>query len=245
MTSNFLSRLLPAQSGSPSIYETLRQHDEDDASDIEERAGLALDEENLGQYYQHFDLDDAQTTAADSRLTVDDRQRSPHPAELHTRRPSRRNRSAQRTSRPRWMQNSPRLVGVEEADDEVPPSLLIEGKDIPDGAKQEDGGQLGRQMSGEVPTSEPVTSQARRQWETTQARQRLHIAEQAPQQPASPRTRMRGPNLAFADPREKAMWRWANIENLDNFLNEIYVYFIGNGIWSITLHRVLNLLYVE
>ncbi|OAX81033.1 hypothetical protein ACJ72_04627 [Emergomyces africanus] len=38
------------------------------------------------------------------------------------------------------------------------------------------------------------------------------------------------------------MWRWANVENLDNFLADVYDYFLGNGIKSILLSRVLNLL---
>ena len=242
MASNFLSRLLPAQSGSPSIYETLRQHEEDDNSDVEERAGLALDEENLGQNYQQFDLEDAQTTAADSHLTVDDRQRSPLRHDGYTRRSVYRPKSAQRIPRPRWMQHSPGLLGVDEADDEVPPSLLIEGDDIVDGGKHDPDGQIGRDIAGDVPTPGTTTAAARRQWEATQARQRLHSTESISRQPAPPKATARGPNLAFADPKEKAMWRWANIENLDNFLNEVYVYFIGNGIWSITLHRILNLL---
>jgi autophagy-related protein 9 len=51
------------------------------------------------------------------------------------------------------------------------------------------------------------------------------------------------PNLASASPKDKAMWRWANVENLDNFLKEVYVYYLGNGIWCILLSRTLNLLY--
>jgi len=43
-------------------------------------------------------------------------------------------------------------------------------------------------------------------------------------------------------PKEQAMWRWANVENLDNFLKDVYDYFLGNGIKCILLGRVLNLL---
>lgn len=39
------------------------------------------------------------------------------------------------------------------------------------------------------------------------------------------------------------MWRWANVEDLDNFIKDVYIYFLGNGIWSIFLGRALNLLY--
>jgi autophagy-related protein 9 len=50
--------------------------------------------------------------------------------------------------------------------------------------------------------------------------------------------------MAMIDPKEKAMWMWANVENLDNFLKDVYTYFLGNGIWSILLNRALSLLYV-
>ena len=40
------------------------------------------------------------------------------------------------------------------------------------------------------------------------------------------------------------MWLWANVENLDNFLKDVYTYFLGNGMWSILLNRALSLLYV-
>ncbi|KAJ5454589.1 Autophagy-related protein 9 [Penicillium daleae] len=50
------------------------------------------------------------------------------------------------------------------------------------------------------------------------------------------------PSLSNTDPKKKAMWRWANVENLDNFLKDVYTYFLGNGFWSILLSRSLNLL---
>jgi autophagy-related protein 9 len=60
-----------------------------------------------------------------------------------------------------------------------------------------------------------------------------------------PRLKVWGhPNLAAVDPKEKAMWLWANVENLDNFLKDVYTYFLGNGMWSILLNRALSLLYV-
>lgn len=40
------------------------------------------------------------------------------------------------------------------------------------------------------------------------------------------------------------MWRWANVEDLDNFLTELYNYYLDKGIWSITLARSLRLLMV-
>ena len=53
-------------------------------------------------------------------------------------------------------------------------------------------------------------------------------------------TRMRG-----LDDYEKALWNWVNVYNLDAFLQEVYAYYEGKGIYSIALSRGLNLLFVE
>ncbi|PWN88153.1 APG9-domain-containing protein [Acaromyces ingoldii] len=44
------------------------------------------------------------------------------------------------------------------------------------------------------------------------------------------------------DPKERALWNWANVDNLDEFLQEVYSYYIGKGIFCIALSRALNLL---
>ncbi|GAA5868016.1 hypothetical protein JCM8547_000782 [Rhodosporidiobolus lusitaniae] len=44
--------------------------------------------------------------------------------------------------------------------------------------------------------------------------------------------------------RERALWRWVNVEDLDGFLQQVYLYYVGKGIWAIGLERVLNLLTV-
>lgn len=47
---------------------------------------------------------------------------------------------------------------------------------------------------------------------------------------------------AGLDPCERALWNWVNVYNLDAFLQEVYVYYEGKGIYSIALSRLLNLL---
>ncbi|SCU93702.1 LAMI_0E15302g1_1 [Lachancea mirantina] len=42
-------------------------------------------------------------------------------------------------------------------------------------------------------------------------------------------------------PREKALWKWANVENLDIFLQEVYAYYLGNGFYCICISKILNL----
>lgn len=54
---------------------------------------------------------------------------------------------------------------------------------------------------------------------------------------------VRGPSRdSILDRREKALWMWANVENLDEFLSEMYAYYTGKGVVCIALGRALNLL---
>ena len=220
MASNLVSRLLLTSNGSPSIYETIRQHDESsDDSDIEQRAGMALDEENLRNQFPDFDPEDAQLKA--SRTTCQSN--------------SNNNRGHQmqgaRTKRPGNLE-------VEDADDEVPASLLIEGESQRPSPRKFD--HLTGTLNPSMPVSGAASKATREQWETTQAHQLLYPRDTTHSNRARPVTELRG--LAFADPSQKAMWRWANVENLDTFLTEVYIYYLGNGFLSIMLQRSLQLL---
>ncbi|KAL8784155.1 MAG: hypothetical protein Q9213_004129 [Squamulea squamosa] len=222
MTSNMFSRFFPASSGSPSIYETLRQRDESsDQSDIEERAAMAATKKDVEEQFHDYELDD-------------------DVAEAGTRRQVGRlgNRVALKTRERRVPQHpsSSDVPYAEEVDDDVPPSLLIEGNDSPVSPLQE---QQPRPTASPIPG--PASRATRAKWRATQEQQRLHSdVPPRPSQSAQPGSRI--PGLAIASPRERAMWRWANVEDLDNFLRDVYEYFLGNGIWCILLSRVLNLL---
>lgn len=48
-------------------------------------------------------------------------------------------------------------------------------------------------------------------------------------------------NLTAIDPKERALWKWTNVEHLDSFLREIYDYYLGNGFYCILLSRALNM----
>jgi autophagy-related protein 9 len=54
-------------------------------------------------------------------------------------------------------------------------------------------------------------------------------------------TRPRNP-MGGLDAYERALWNWVNVYNLDAFLQEVYQYYEGKGIYSIALSRGLNLL---
>lgn len=41
-----------------------------------------------------------------------------------------------------------------------------------------------------------------------------------------------------------ALWRWVNVDDLDRFLQDVYSYYVGNGVWAIGLSRLCNLMTV-
>ena len=47
------------------------------------------------------------------------------------------------------------------------------------------------------------------------------------------------------DAYERALWNWVNVYNLDAFLQEVYHYYQGKGIYCIAISRGLNLLSVS
>ncbi len=208
--------------GEPSIYETLRQHDEEsDRSDIEERAGMAIDEENLGTGFHDYELDDALADVAASEVIP--------PGTRENSRQSRGLLAGEPHHQPR--------TNMDDLDDEVPQSLLIQDEhDAPPMP-------TARQIQAlPPPIPGPASRGTRARWRSTQEQQRLH--HDIP--PASAQASLKhrhNHSMGMMDPKERALWIWANVENLDNFLQDVYDYFVGNGIWCIFLSRLLNLLY--
>ncbi|SCU92664.1 LANO_0E01684g1_1 [Lachancea nothofagi CBS 11611] len=47
--------------------------------------------------------------------------------------------------------------------------------------------------------------------------------------------------LSTLSSRERALWKWANVENLDIFLQEVYQYYLGNGFYCICIEKALNI----
>ncbi|KAG0142199.1 hypothetical protein CROQUDRAFT_50622 [Cronartium quercuum f. sp. fusiforme G11] len=52
------------------------------------------------------------------------------------------------------------------------------------------------------------------------------------------------PTISTLSPREVALWRWVNLDDLDAFLQEVYGYYCGKGIWAIGLARLCSLMTV-
>lgn len=242
MASNILSRLLPTNPSARSIYDDLRAHDEASESDIEERAGLALDEENLG--FHDDELGNADVfNGEDSRITAESTaflaQQQNQP-----RRPGTERKGRSQRGHSKWLTQSPRLL-EEDGDDDVPASLLIEGNDNPgpSGPSQPRVRQT-RKQKRQPAIPGPSTRETRAHWETAQVQQRLHHDddEGIHEEPHAIRPK---PGLLTGSPREKAMWRWINVTNLDNFIKEVYDYYTGAGIWCIVLEKALNLVQVS
>jgi autophagy-related protein 9 len=235
MPSQLLSRLLPTD-GSPSIYEAIRDHDdESETSDFNDRAGLALDEQNLGERSENLDIEHVGISTSQTTTRSNHGRGRLHGAADRTA------RVAKGLSRPRWMMGrSHKLLDVEEADDDVPASLLFEGGDI---QQVQNLPNLPPPPSFS-PDHSPLTGLA-----ADQKIQNRHGLYTRPRRTQSARAKTTvAPTLsplAMADPKEKAMWRWTNVENLDNFLHEVYMYYLHHGFWSIILRRVLGLMTIS
>jgi len=141
--------------------------------------------------------------------------------------------------------------GGESSDDEGPPqSFMIEqatraAMDPQYAGQANAGSKRGRPLhsvEGKVlrPPKAAVTSMPPKPYEVSPER---HSARDSrPQASSSSSGARQGGALYALDAREKALWNWVNVENLDGFLQEVYCYYEGNGIYSIALSRALNLL---
>ncbi|KAL1881373.1 hypothetical protein VTK73DRAFT_4380 [Phialemonium thermophilum] len=203
-----------------------------DNPDIESEAGL-LDAENLNHQFYDDDLEHAEG------LTQDDSRLSHLPSSGPTIKDDRRGRPIHSFASPRW------LAHVDDGDDDVPASLLVEPHDIshspPSGRRRKLSGQSHQPSS----LDESSARKPRFQWEGATARHGLHdedgmLAFQS--RSVEPRGFMT--SVIPGNAKQKAEWRWANVSNLDNFIKDVYDYYHGYGIWCILLERCLHLLNV-
>lgn len=219
------SRLVPGSQGR-SFYEELRRRDDD----TESRAGL-LDEENLNHHFQTHDLEHADGLGVDDSRTTLGGVTSPPPRA----RDARRGRP-QNDLQSAWAQHE------EDADNDVPASLLVEHEETdPNKILLEQARlNMGRNPVGAIPG--PSTAHA--QWQATQAQQRLHNDDtflgQSRRNNGLPNSLFAG--MATGSAKKKAEWRWANVSNLDIFIKDVYDYYVGHGMSCILVERVLHLL---
>ena len=242
MSSNIISRFLPP-TDSPSVYEAIQRHDAgSDSSDVEDRASLVPgDDRHEG--FSDRELEDALADSGNSdfsspraglmgrRNTEADRHGSPSK--------SRR----RKLSKPRWIpQASSAGYDLDDRDEDVPLSLLVEGNDEEELKARLPPPPHSMPSRSVTPSPHPSPNMTRRRFDGSPP----HRAPDTVSENQHPLGRwflgQQHPSLANIDPKKKAMWRWANVEDLDNFLKNVYIYFLGNGFWSILLSRALNLL---
>lgn len=219
MSSNILSRMMP-NIGARSIYDTLHEHDRVSEAEI--------DEQNLGERFHDQDLDELLAEAAQSGITTES---TPFIAQVQQQRSrDAKDNVTHMSERPAWPANA--SVRFEDEDD-VPDSMLYEG-DTPDIARRQSCRAVQEDLPPPIPG--PPPTEPIRYHERTRI-SRHEVDDQMPL-PRIPRQT----GLLMTDPKEKAMWRWANVVNLDAFLVEVYDYYLGKGIWSILLSRLLSML---
>jgi autophagy-related protein 9 len=135
-----------------------------------------------------------------------------------------------------------KLHDESESDDEVPQSFMIESP-----AARPPPPRPSEHKARQVPTpnqrrAPPLTPPIPPGISAPPRPSEINIDEQRLPEPVSqstPPKQMRG-----LDAYERALWKWVNVYNLDSFLQEVYFYYEGKGLYSIALTRGLNLLSV-
>ncbi|KAJ7221038.1 autophagy protein Apg9-domain-containing protein [Mycena haematopus] len=143
---------------------------------------------------------------------------------------------------------------LQSSDDEVPQSFMIEAaskksskkgksKSNPDsgrGRSQPLHSVAGRQLPPVLPTHTTSPTSPRPGLSPTD-----NLNHDRPMSQTSSNGHDRPPKqMRGLDAYERALWNWVNVYNLDAFLQEVYYYYEGKGIYSIALSRGLNLLTV-
>lgn len=125
----------------------------------------------------------------------------------------------------------------EDEDDEVPQSFMIEASTSPKQRKHRSSRSSGSRAGPVLPTHTPVSIPPRPS----------DIDNGQDDDPPILREERQHTQMRGLDAYERALWNWVNVYNLDAFLQEVYWYYEGKGIYSIALARGLNLLcvYIE
>jgi autophagy-related protein 9 len=226
MSSRVLSRFLPVAEGDVSVYEGLRQDTTRHGNTEAQRSPRDYDDfhdedENPADFL--YDATEEPSTIGDSPVM-----------------------QSRRTER--WQEAKAKKSGRRKSntieDDDVPDSLLVEPKGHGNAVA---GPSRPNVMDTMVQTK---LARAEAQWKATQEQQGLHASRAYDARHARPAPAMSrrsqpastAPLPTRPNPAAEAMWLYTNANNLDAFLVEAYEYFVGHGVWSILLNRVLTLL---
>lgn len=155
------------------------------------------------------------------------------------------------------IQKEDRIPEEDSSDDEVPQSFMVEPASRPSVSPKfsDKLGQSGRNQAlystdgrklppilpttvDQLPSSGPSRSPAL----NLDVDDEQYPRTATPSQGSSTASRPLRPAMRGLDDYEKALWNWVNVYDLDAFLQEVYAYYEGKGIYSIALARGLNLL---
>ena len=124
----------------------------------------------------------------------------------------------------------------EDVENAVPASLLVEDNErLP--------GQLSDPMESHdpsIPNPETVHRQGKAPWENSTAQHVSHGDYRRGLEWSQPKSLLR--SHVPGGRREKALWRWVNISNLDSCMRDVYDYFEGGGLLCILCSNALWLL---
>lgn len=229
MASNILSRLLPSAGEDPERNTPPRLPDEESGDpDLDHVDDARFEDQDLAQLLAEGMEDDMPVT--DETHSTDERDLP--------RRSIKRPSASDRASRAIKQSSKAPISRSTDDEDEVPASLLLGGASD----RRRKRKSLKGQSVADLPTMPipgPDTRASRAQWETTRAQQQLHsdVSSPPPVQPIAG-NRLR-PQFAV-NSKEKAMWAWVNVGNLDNHLTWVYRYYEQHGIWSHLLDKTVR-----
>lgn len=222
MASNLFSRLVPA-SQQRSFYEELRARNDD--IDVEDRAGSALDEENLNHHFRDDEIDPETLAIESSRNTVGSG------AHHH-----RLNPSQGHAALAAWPSHE------DDVDNDVPASLLVEHQETDLLMRRADKNGTSKTSPNIASVPAPSAKKSRSQWEASRNHRQFRQGHPVHAESSHGRGEPRAvANTMVGTARQRAEWRWANVDNLDSFMQDVYDYYRGNGFWCILLDRFLHL----
>lgn len=153
--------------------------------------------------------------------------------------------------RPNIRQNDPKQE-EESSDEEVPQNLMIESPSL--GTRRPTSPSAVHKGKAKEIRRQPLYSTSRKQnppiLPTTSNGTPVSIPPRPSEldldeaQESRPLHEHQSKHMRGLDAHERALWSWVNVYNLDAFLQEVYLYYEGKGIYSIALSRGLNLLTV-
>jgi autophagy-related protein 9 len=133
--------------------------------------------------------------------------------------------------------------GADSSDDEVPQSFMIETSAAPPAARAARGARVkGKARAGSA--AAPILPAGAELPPVSVPPRPSELPQDAigPDEDVEPADTAPRPTMRGLDAYERALWNWVNVYNLDAFLQEVYYYYEGKGIYCIALARALNLL---